>query len=182
MNRKAQGFTIVELLIVIVVIAILAAISIAAYTNIQNRANDSAVKSDLAQFAKQIQLIYAEKGEYPVGGVKSSAADVASTGSANDFPDFSFKFSRLSYAYGTANSNNPNVIYCTGPNATTGESFFRIAARSKSGTPFAYESTGGSVREYPTGAYPAGGCAGIGYPRSAAWGLTASGTWNSWTN
>ena len=35
MNKKAQAFTIVELLIVIVVIAILAAISIAAYTNIQ---------------------------------------------------------------------------------------------------------------------------------------------------
>ena len=38
-----QGFTIVELLIVIVVIAILAAITIVAYTGIQNRAYDTAV-------------------------------------------------------------------------------------------------------------------------------------------
>ena len=43
MNREAHGFTIVELLIVIVVIAILAAISVAAYVNIQERARFSAM-------------------------------------------------------------------------------------------------------------------------------------------
>ena len=37
---KKSGFTIVELLIVVVVIAILAAISIVAYAGIQNRANE----------------------------------------------------------------------------------------------------------------------------------------------
>ena len=178
MNRKAHGFTIVELLIVIVVIAILAAISIAAYTNIQNRANDSAVKSDLAQFAKQIQLIYAEKGEYPAGGQNQSASGASVTGNATTFPGFSFKFSREAYF---PQSSNPNIIYCTGPDATSGEDFFRIAARSKSGTSFAYESNGGSVKEYPTGAYPAGGCAGIGYPRSSSWGIAVSGAWYSWT-
>ncbi len=52
-QKKPVGFTIVELLIVIVVIAILAAISVVAYTGIQNRANDAAVKSDLANAAKK---------------------------------------------------------------------------------------------------------------------------------
>ena len=42
-SSKQQAFTIVELLIVIVVIAILAAISIAAYTNIQQRAKNTAI-------------------------------------------------------------------------------------------------------------------------------------------
>ena len=40
---RYSGFTIVELLIVIVVIAILAAISLVAYTGVQNSANDAAV-------------------------------------------------------------------------------------------------------------------------------------------
>lgn len=47
MNQKAYGFTIVELLIVIVVIAVLAAISVVAYAGIQNRARDSAIMSGL---------------------------------------------------------------------------------------------------------------------------------------
>jgi general secretion pathway protein G len=50
------GFTIVELLIVIVVIGILAAISIVAYTGITNGTYDAAVKNDVAGFAKKIEL------------------------------------------------------------------------------------------------------------------------------
>jgi prepilin-type N-terminal cleavage/methylation domain-containing protein len=42
-----SGFTIVELLIVIVVIGILAAITIIAYNGVQNKANDAAIRSDL---------------------------------------------------------------------------------------------------------------------------------------
>ena len=46
-KNRYTGFTIVELLIVIVVIAILAAITIVAYTGIQDRAKESNVQSDL---------------------------------------------------------------------------------------------------------------------------------------
>lgn len=50
---KRQGFTIVELLIVIVVIGILAAISIVAYTGISKRADDSARESTSNQIEKK---------------------------------------------------------------------------------------------------------------------------------
>ena len=43
-NKALSGLTIVELLIVIVVMGILAAISIVAYNGISNSANDNAVK------------------------------------------------------------------------------------------------------------------------------------------
>jgi len=62
---NSSGFTIVELLIVIVVIAILAAISIVAYNGIQARAHDSVVENDLQAFAKKAQLFYAENDKYP---------------------------------------------------------------------------------------------------------------------
>ena len=50
-----KGFTIVELLIVIVVIAILAAVTIVAYTGIQNHAKTSALISSLESVAKHLE-------------------------------------------------------------------------------------------------------------------------------
>jgi len=55
-RRKQTGFTIVELLIVVVVIAILAAISIVAYTNIRQRAVVSTMSNDLSNAARAFEL------------------------------------------------------------------------------------------------------------------------------
>ena len=54
MRKTTNGFTIVELLIVIVVIAVLAAITIVAYNGIQARANQSKMQADLSQIKKAI--------------------------------------------------------------------------------------------------------------------------------
>lgn len=54
MFKKQNGFTIVELLIVIVVIGILAAITVVAFNGIQNRAKVQQVNSDLSMLAKAI--------------------------------------------------------------------------------------------------------------------------------
>lgn len=63
--RKQTAFTIVELLIVIVVIAILAAISVVAYNGIQQRANDSRRTSDIGQVKKVLEIYKADTGSYP---------------------------------------------------------------------------------------------------------------------
>lgn len=67
-NRK-QGFTIVELLIVIVVIAILAAISIVAYNGIQQRANNTKTITAANQVVKAISGYIAANGTYPSTGI-----------------------------------------------------------------------------------------------------------------
>lgn len=64
-KSKNQGFTIVELLIVVVVIAILAAITIVSYNGITNRANASAAKSTAATIQKKIELYQADQSVYP---------------------------------------------------------------------------------------------------------------------
>lgn len=69
MNYKSKstsrGFTIVELLIVIVIIGILAALVIVAYTGIQNRAKNTKKISDVRQLQKIIELYHADNGRYP---------------------------------------------------------------------------------------------------------------------
>lgn len=56
-NNKAQnGFTIVELLIVIVIIAILAAITIVSYNGIQRQAKITKKKADIANITKAVEV------------------------------------------------------------------------------------------------------------------------------
>lgn len=60
-----KGFTIVELLIVIVVIGILAAITFMAYNGVQDRAGDSRLDSDAAHIKTAIEMYKADNGVYP---------------------------------------------------------------------------------------------------------------------
>ena len=80
MNKKVYGFTIVELLIVIVVIAILAAISIAAYTNIQQRAKNTAIINAASQSLKMIEAYIAANGTYPAKGSQVYSCITADSG------------------------------------------------------------------------------------------------------
>ena len=62
---KNRGFTIVELLIVVVVIAILATISVVAYNGIQSKAQKSLVQSEVQKVSKNIELFRVDNGAYP---------------------------------------------------------------------------------------------------------------------
>ncbi len=64
-NKNTAGFTIVELLIVVVVIAILAAIAIVAYNGITQRSKESALKSELKSNVGKIESIAVTSGDYP---------------------------------------------------------------------------------------------------------------------
>ena len=64
-QTKSRGFTIVELLIVIVVIAILAAITIVAYNGIQNRAKTSAGQAAANAMMKKVEAYNTINSSYP---------------------------------------------------------------------------------------------------------------------
>ena len=87
MLKNKSGFTIVELLIVIVVIAILAAITIVAYNGIQARARDNIRYADAKAIMKALELYKADNGNYPSTSITTAASiPSGSTGcSANGY-------------------------------------------------------------------------------------------------
>lgn len=64
-NRRQEGFTIVELLIVIVVIGILAALVITTYSGIQAKARNAKRQTDINSVQTQIEAYFADQGHYP---------------------------------------------------------------------------------------------------------------------
>src|ERR1700712_4623021 len=104
-NQYRRGFTIVELLIVVVVIAILAAITIIGYTGIQNRAKQSAAQQLLTQ-ANQKVLAYAALNSdlYP--------PDLTTAGlTSTDGLQYSYNNSVTPHTYGITATNGTYSYY-----------------------------------------------------------------------
>lgn len=64
-NLNSKGFTIVELLIVIVVIGILALLVITTYSGIQAKARNSQRQTDIQSLQTQLEAYFSQNGYYP---------------------------------------------------------------------------------------------------------------------
>jgi len=64
-NNRHPGFTIVELLVVIVVIGILASITIVSYSGVSKKAIVATLRSDLVDASDQLKLLHLSGGLYP---------------------------------------------------------------------------------------------------------------------
>lgn len=106
-----QGFTIVELLIVVIVIAILATVSIVSYNNITNNARISAVKSELSSAAKKLEISRTESINQAYPATLDSAGIVLGSSST-----------RQGYYVDTSTDVGP--AYCIEASATATEQFY----------------------------------------------------------
>ena len=86
--KSERGFTIVELLIVIVVIGILAGITIVAYNGVTARANTSAARVAGNSVLKKAEAYNADLNGYPT--LPTNLTDGASVGKSFNVPTGSF--------------------------------------------------------------------------------------------
>jgi len=81
MKKKHFGFTMIELLIVIVILGILSVIGLGAFTSAQMKSRDSNRKSSLSGIATALEVYYNDHGNYPTGDVASGNIEGCAPGS-----------------------------------------------------------------------------------------------------
>ena len=116
-KTKDQGFTIVELLIVVVVIAILAAITIVSYNGITNRANASAAQSTAASLQKKAEL-FASDG--PTATYPRQLSDLTGTAAISNVTPAQTTTSANTW-YVASNSINVTSSPATAPTTANGK-------------------------------------------------------------
>lgn len=99
-----KGFTIVELLVVIVVIGILAAISVIAFNGVKNKAVVATLQSDLSNASKQISAYAVTAGVLPSDTSGLSASDGTSY-------QYTVNIAENSYCLSGISSKAPSLPY-----------------------------------------------------------------------
>jgi prepilin-type N-terminal cleavage/methylation domain-containing protein len=110
-RKNSKGFTIVELLIVIVVIGILAALVIVQFTNVQARARDAERKSDIRALQSKVAEYYALNGNYPtaLSGITNLPADACKAPGGSGTcasPDYNYKSFKTGTAVATSSTSD----------------------------------------------------------------------------
>jgi prepilin-type N-terminal cleavage/methylation domain-containing protein len=150
--NKEQGFTIVELLIVIVVIGILAAITIVAYNGVQTRAKTTAAASTAETVQKKAEVANSIVSAYPAAAT-DFAAQTDSTLAGSGIT--------LLAAAPTSAASTSSASYrkCTTPAATKPAQQAEVGVWNYTTAAAVYTYLGGAVSADCTtwGAYLSGG-------------------------
>ena len=106
--NRVSGFTIIELLIVIVIIGILVAITAVSYSGLSKSANESSAKSTAKQVSNKVTIAYTENGVYP-----ANLSDIGISDSSNT----TFQHSSTSNTWCTTVTVGNSSVYVSNLNS-----------------------------------------------------------------
>lgn len=130
--RNRKGFTLIELMVVVVILGILASIAVQTFANTTDRANESKAKADVRTIMSALEIYRADVGSYPDGtaGLNALVHD-SSSGSTDDSVTtdnianwngpYLKKVPTGTYSYSYSSTNKTYTVTCTDvtPNVTS---------------------------------------------------------------
>ena len=115
LQKRERGFTIIELLIVIVIIAILAAITIVAYNGVTNKANNSTAQGNASSVRSVAEAFNADNGNYP------ALSDITSYSGSTKLPSGLTLYGSNTSTNDVTSSNGTNTVYFAANSGKTGD-------------------------------------------------------------
>ncbi|MEC9488791.1 MAG: prepilin-type N-terminal cleavage/methylation domain-containing protein [Halanaerobium sp.] len=115
--KDRNGFTLIELMIVIVVIGILASIAVPKISDVREKANIAVIKSELHNIQTAMEMFYVDHNQYP--------EDATLTGDATgDIGETSYDLAvNLDYSYTYETTSEGYLVYIQYP-ASDGQYFY----------------------------------------------------------
>lgn len=117
-----RGFTLIELMIVVAIIAILAGILIPNFVNARAQAQTSACESNLRAIATAMELYYSDNGRYPDAGAIPDALNSGTVAYLNNTPrdpaDAGVTPSKYTFTQPTGDGQS-YLIVCPGTHAAS---------------------------------------------------------------
>ena len=86
LHKKEKGFTLVELMVVIIILAVLTGIAIPSYLALRNRARIQATRSEMQNIATALEMYAADFDAYPAGAWAAASALVEGGGYMDPVP------------------------------------------------------------------------------------------------
>lgn len=113
--ERKKGFTLIELMLVMVLLAILALLLVGNFNSTLKRGRDSARKSDLSQLQKTLELYYEDNKTYPpftdIFNKKLCTADNCITGTTYMIKTPKDPSSVYKYVYAPQNGGSSYYLY-----------------------------------------------------------------------
>lgn len=123
--KKEKGFTLVELLIIVIVIAVLMGLSVQTFTLLQDRARETITEVEMSNITKALQIyvtilsIYPAEGDFPealeVAGIMENVPEVDTWESPYQYSSIAgISYTLESYGIDQVNGGGDDIVYING--------------------------------------------------------------------